>query len=93
VQSNNPVSDRHPRLIEPFRLGDPVPDVSGPSMRRFVIDSKGVTRTEVAKGTGLAVATIREILAGQRGLGRKHIEAFARDFHVEPGALLAEPKA
>src|SRR4051812_3359118 len=77
-------------LIEAYeRVHYPIPDVSGASMLRFLIESKGVTQTEVAKGTKLTVSTISEILNGKRGIGRKHLEAFSRYFHVEPGAFLA----
>jgi HTH-type transcriptional regulator / antitoxin HigA len=72
------------------RVHYPIPDVSGASMLRFLIESRGVTQTEVAKATKLTVSTISEILNGKRGMGRKHLEAFSRYFHIEPGAFLAE---
>jgi HTH-type transcriptional regulator/antitoxin HigA len=38
---------------------------------------------------GIAVSTISEILAGKRGLNRKHIEALARYFHIEPSVFIS----
>ena len=40
---------------------------------------------------GMAPSTVSDILRGKRGIGRKHIEAFATYFHVSPAVFLPEP--
>ena len=47
----------------------PIPAVSGVDLLRFLIESRGVTQSEVARETGLAVSTINEILSGKRRVG------------------------
>jgi HTH-type transcriptional regulator/antitoxin HigA len=74
------------------RVRYPIPDVSGASVLRYLIESKGVTQTEVARGTKLASSTISEILNGKRGIGRKHLNAFSMYFHVDPGVFLADSR-
>ena len=66
----------------------PIPVVSGISMLRYLIDSKGVTRAKVAVEAGIAESTLSEILAGKRKLGIKHVTILARYFKVDPGLFI-----
>jgi HTH-type transcriptional regulator / antitoxin HigA len=68
---------------------DPMPPVSGAEMLRFLIESQATRQTEVASETGIAESTISEILAGKREMNRKHIEALARHFHVNPTVFMS----
>jgi HTH-type transcriptional regulator / antitoxin HigA len=68
---------------------EPMPSVSGADLLRFLIESQETTQARVASATGIAESTISEILAGKRELNRKHIEALARHFHVNPGVFLS----
>ena len=43
-----------------------------------------------AREMGMAPSTVSDILRGKRGIGRKHIEAFATYFHVSPAVFLPE---
>ena len=47
-----------------------------------------VQQARVSAETGIAVSTVSEILAGKRGLSRKHIEALARYFRVSPSLFM-----
>jgi HTH-type transcriptional regulator / antitoxin HigA len=77
-------------LVEKYEAEHhPVPPVSDAGMLRHLIDSRGLTQAKVAAKTGLAESTISEILAGKRGLNRKHIEVLARHFHVSPAVFLS----
>lgn len=67
----------------------PMPPVSDADMLRFLIESRQATLSKVAAESGIAVSTISEILAGKRTLNRRHIEAFARYFHVEPSVFMS----
>jgi HTH-type transcriptional regulator / antitoxin HigA len=68
---------------------DPVPTVASADMLRFLIDNRATTQTEVATETGIAESTISEILAGKREMNRKHIEALARHFNVNPAVFMS----
>jgi HTH-type transcriptional regulator / antitoxin HigA len=68
---------------------DPMPPVSGAEMLRFLIESQATRQTEVATETGIAESTISEILAGKREMNRKHVEALARHFHVNPTVFMS----
>jgi HTH-type transcriptional regulator/antitoxin HigA len=63
-------------------------DVSPAAMLRHLIGSRGVTQTEVARGTGLSDATISHILVGHRPPSRKAIAALAAYFKVDPAVFL-----
>jgi HTH-type transcriptional regulator/antitoxin HigA len=65
----------------------PMPAVSGAAMLRHLIDVRDATLSEVTHATGIALSTLSAILAGKRQLNRKHIQALARYFGVEPGVF------
>ena len=58
--------------------------VSDAEMLRHLIEAKGVSQTEVADATGIAVSTISEVLQGKRTLNRGHIGKLAKYFSVPP---------
>ena len=76
-------------LIERYeRARHPLPPVSDIDMLRHFLDSRGLTCTETARGTGIAVSTLSSILAGKRKMNRGHIETLASFFRVAPGCFL-----
>jgi HTH-type transcriptional regulator / antitoxin HigA len=78
------------QLVEKYEEEhDAMPPVSGAEMLRFLIESQATRQTEVATETGIAESTISEILAGKREMNRKHIEALARHFHVNPKVFMS----
>jgi HTH-type transcriptional regulator/antitoxin HigA len=66
----------------------PIPDVSGPEMLRFLIEDRGVTQADVARGTQIKESAVSEMLAGKRPMGLKMIETLARYFGVAPALVL-----
>jgi HTH-type transcriptional regulator / antitoxin HigA len=77
-------------LVEKYETEHhPMPPVSDADMLRHLIEARETTQSAVAAETGIAVSTISEILAGKRGLNRRHIEALSRYFHVEPTVFLS----
>jgi HTH-type transcriptional regulator/antitoxin HigA len=79
-------------LIERYeRARHPPPPVSDVDMLRHFLDSRGITCTETAHGTGIAISTLSSILAGKRKMNRGHIEALALFFRVAPGSFLGSP--
>lgn len=67
---------------------EPIPDVSGADMLRFLIEQRGVSQQEVARGAGVANSTISAVLNGQRGLTLRHVEKLAAYFGTEPAVFL-----
>jgi HTH-type transcriptional regulator/antitoxin HigA len=67
----------------------PLPPVSDAEMLRHLIEARGTTQARVAAKTGISESTISAILAGRRGLNRKHIEALARYFKVNPAVFIS----
>jgi len=57
-------------------------------MLAMSIESKGVTQTEVAQATGIAVSTISQLIAQKREFNRAHIEKLCVYFGVEPKAFI-----
>jgi HTH-type transcriptional regulator / antitoxin HigA len=66
----------------------PTSAVSGVSMLRYLIESKGVSRAKVAAEAGIAESTLSEILAGKRKLGIRHVTILAQYFKVDPGLFI-----
>ena len=79
-------------LIEAYEAAHhPIPDLSGPEMLRHLLTERGISQASAAREMGMAPSTVSDILRGKRGIGRKHIEAFATYFHVSPAVFLPEP--
>ena len=68
----------------------PIPPASDAEMLRHLIESRGVTQATVAEDVGIAESTISAILAGKRGLNRRHVSKLAGYFTVSPAVFLAE---
>ena len=66
----------------------PIADVGAAPMLRFLIDQCGVTQQTVSRETRIANSTITALLKGSRQMTRKHLEALARYFGVEPAVFL-----
>lgn len=69
---------------------DPIAPVPDSDMVRFLLESNGLSQTELAQQTGVAESTISEVLAGKRKLSRRHIAIFAKAFHVSPAIFFHE---
>lgn len=65
----------------------PVRRAGDAEVLRFLIEAKGVTQAQAAKGAGIAESTVSEVLAGKRKLNRAQIGKLSRYFHVGPGAF------
>ena len=80
-------------LIEAYEAAHhPIPDLFGPG------NACGIySQNEASPGPrpreemGMAHSTVSHILSGKRGIGRKHIDAFVRYFHVSSAVFLPEP--
>jgi antitoxin component HigA of HigAB toxin-antitoxin module len=63
---------------------NPVEQAEDWAMLEFLLDSKGITQTELARGTGIAASTISATLHKKRKLTREQISAVAKWFKVSP---------
>jgi HTH-type transcriptional regulator/antitoxin HigA len=69
---------------------DPVPVVDAAGMLRHLLAARGVALAEVARETGVALATVQAVLSGKRSLGRVQAANVAAFFHVAPAAFVAK---
>ena len=53
-----------------------------------LIESKEVTRAEVARATGIPRSTITNVLSGRRQISKENVTRLASYFHVDPSVLL-----
>lgn len=66
----------------------PLPPIIEVDMLRHLLDARGVTPSEAARGTGIAVSSLSSILSGKRRMNRDHIEVLAQFFKVSPAVFL-----
>jgi HTH-type transcriptional regulator/antitoxin HigA len=66
-----------------------IDDLTDAEMLEQLIEAKGVTQAEAARGAGIAQSTISEVLAGKRRLTRAQLEKLAAYFHVTPAVFLS----
>ena len=55
-----------------------------------LIESKEVTRADVARATGIPRSTITNVLSGRRQISKENVTRLANYFHVDPGVFLPE---
>ena len=70
----------------------PIPDISGADVLKCLMEFRGLSQAEVARGTGVANSVLSELLNGKRRMGLKTIETLAAYFRVEPGLFIPETK-
>jgi len=70
------------------REHDPLPCMSPVEALRYLLDENGMTQAQLSEQTGIAVATISEILNGKRGISPKVRQALASRFKVDPALFV-----
>jgi HTH-type transcriptional regulator/antitoxin HigA len=58
-----------------------------------LIESKEVTRAEVARATGIPRSTITNVLTGRRQISKENVARLANYFHVDPSVFLPKGSA
>jgi HTH-type transcriptional regulator / antitoxin HigA len=66
----------------------PMPPVDPIAMLKYLIDTREVTNSEVARGAGIAVSTLSALLNGKRKLTLDHITRLAEYFHTKPSLFV-----
>ena len=80
-------------LIEEYEAAaHPIEAVSPAEMLQGLIESKGVTKSEVAKVTGIPVSTISELASETRGFTLSHVEKLCAYFGIGPSAFIQTTK-
>jgi len=75
-------------LIERYEAeAHPMPPATDAEVLAHLIEARGVSQADVARGTGIAESTLSEVLAGKRSLNRTHIGKLSRFFNVGPSAF------
>jgi antitoxin component HigA of HigAB toxin-antitoxin module len=69
---------------------DPIAPATGAEMLRALIESREISPTDVAVGSGLAVSTVSGFLAGKKTMALDQVERLARFFLVKPSFFLDE---
>jgi HTH-type transcriptional regulator / antitoxin HigA len=66
----------------------PMPKATPVAVLRYLLEENGLTQAHLAEQTGLAVATVSEILNGERRISPKARDALARRFKLSPALLV-----
>jgi len=66
----------------------PAPDVAPGEIVAHLIESRDVTKAEVARATGIPRQTITHIVNGSRAVSKANRAKLARYFHVSPDLFL-----
>lgn len=65
-----------------------IPDIHGVALVRALLEERGLRQKDLV-GIFATESVASEVLAGRRGLTRRHIEGLARFFKVSPAAFFA----
>lgn len=80
-------------LVEKYEnMHHPIPDASPVEMLKFFIEDRKTNQRAVALGSGIAVSTMSEILAGRRRMNLEHMQKLAAFFKIDVGVFLPKPK-
>jgi len=58
---------------------------------KFFIEDRNTSQRAVALGSGIAVSTMSEILAGRRRMNLEHMQKLAAFFKIDVGVFLPRP--
>lgn len=76
-------------LVEKYeKTHHPIPDASPVEMLKFFIEERRTNQRAVAIGSGIAVSTMSEILAGRRQMNLEHMQKLAGFFKIGAGMFL-----
>ncbi|MCA9203706.1 MAG: helix-turn-helix transcriptional regulator, partial [Planctomycetales bacterium] len=71
-----------------MRISEPARKVTSAEMLAQLIESKEVTRAEIARATGIPRSTITNVLSGRRQISKENVTRLAKYFHVDPSVFL-----
>ncbi len=72
-------------FVEDFEdAHDPLPDLKGVDVLRFLIEENGLFQTQLSEETGDPTTTLSELLTGKRGISPKVRAVLSARFKVDP---------
>jgi len=78
-------------LVERFEAEHyPMPPVTGVDVVRHLMDAKGLTQAETAKGAGIPESAFSEMLAGKRRMATKHVRGLSRFLGVSADLVIGD---
>ncbi len=78
-------------LVEMFESQSfPTPNVPLNRLLAHLIEAKGVSQVDVARGAKMSASTLSDVLAGRRGLSIANMKRLARYFGVDPAVFLSD---
>jgi HTH-type transcriptional regulator / antitoxin HigA len=66
----------------------PTPEVSPSDMLEHLMDARGASQAEVARGAGVPRSTVSEVLKGKRAVSVENAFRLGEFFHVDPTLFL-----
>lgn len=76
-------------LIETYEgKAHPIPDASEAELLQMLMDSNGVSQSELARQVGISQSTLSAVLGGARTLTKDQVVSLARRFRLSPAAFL-----
>ena len=69
-----------------------IPDASEADVLRMLMESNGLTQSQLSKEVGIAQSTISSVLNGTRSLTKGQVIALADHFGISPSAFLPGPQ-
>lgn len=79
-------------LIEVYEdKAHPIPDASEGDVLGMLMESNGISQSELARKVGISQSTISTVLSGARSLTKDQVVVLARYFHISPAAFLPRP--
>jgi len=78
------------RLVDDYEESiHPTPEVSPADMLKHLMEARGASQAEVARGARVLRSTISEVLKGKRAVSVENAFRLGAFFHVEPSLFLA----
>jgi HTH-type transcriptional regulator/antitoxin HigA len=75
-------------LIHKYETAEhPIPPATDAEVLRFLMDSRGLTQSQLAAEVEIPVSVVSEVLSSKRGLSRNNIGILARHFNVSPAVF------
>jgi HTH-type transcriptional regulator/antitoxin HigA len=76
-------------LVESYeQTHHPIPDVPPHNLLAYLLESNGMSQAELAAATGIAKATVSDLVSGKRKPTADHVVLLGRHFAISPTAFL-----
>jgi HTH-type transcriptional regulator/antitoxin HigA len=76
-------------LVEAYEQAHhPIPDVPAHKLLAFLLESNEMSQADLASATGIAKATVSDLVSGKRKPTAQHTVTLGRHFNISPTAFL-----